>query len=300
MRITAKIKALLMLLRIHNVVLSYIAVLIGALAITKYAGLDIETLDLVKTSLIVGIPVLLVSAAGYVVNDYFDIEVDRINKPYRPLPSGMISPETAFNLALTLFVMGIASSIWLKWPVVLFTGINAILIYAYSYKIKKLGLPGNIVIAFCSSNTILYGALAWCLIYNLDLKYLLVIIPPYVISFILVIAREFVKGVEDYVGDRSLGIRTLPVVMGIRKSLLVIVAVVIAMICISWLPLMLGASLIYGILALVVDAMALHSSIILIKAKSDEDAIKVAMKARRELKISFGIGILAFLLGYLV
>ncbi|RLG88309.1 MAG: MFS transporter [Thermoprotei archaeon] len=304
MSIAARIRGYIELLRLHNVFLSYIAVMIGLLATYNYLfnskPLIANLGDLSKYALVLGLPVLFISAAGYVINDYFDIEIDKLNKPYRPLPSGRVSPSEAYRLSIALFIIGIALSAWIGIVVLLFTVANAILIYIYSYKLKKLGLIGNLVIALCSSNTILFGSLAFIESNNQSFTALLPSIPLAVIAFLLVLAREFVKGIEDYIGDKEHGVHTLAVIIGPRKSVFITLITISILISISWVPLILGASIFYLPLAIIVDILSIYSVITLINIRELEVIIRRASKSRRILKIAFAIGILAFIIGYIM
>jgi len=304
MNIIRKLKGYLELLRLHNVLLSYIAVMIGLLATYSYVFNSKPSItglgDIAKLTLILGLPVLFVSAAGYVINDYFDIEIDKINKPYRPLPSGRVSPLEAYRLSIALFVIGIALSTWIGIVVLVFTVVNAILIYIYSYRLKRLGLIGNLVVALCSSNTILFGSLAFIESHNLSFIALLPSLPLAIIAFLLVLAREFVKGIEDYFGDKEHGVRTLAVVVGLKKSIIITLITIAILICMSWIPLILGASIFYLPLAIIVDILSMYSIIILMRTDEVELIIFKASRSRRILKIAFAIGIFAFIIGYLL
>ncbi len=287
------------LIRPHNVAASCLAALAGAAVASGSLGALIAPGYAAKVALAV-LVVALVSAAGYVINDYFDVDIDSINKPWRPIPSGRVPAKAAYALALTLFTIGTALSALIGPLCFTLALLNSILLYAYSAKVKRTGLPGNMLVAFSSFCSILYGGLACAEAAGNPVIAAPSLIPA-AYAFLLILGREIVKTVEDVKGDAACGARTLPVIMGVRGAVIVADALLAIVVAISVLPLVfLGYGLAYAVLALLgVDAIAVWTAVKLTKACSigEEEAIAQAAKARSALKVALFLGILAFLFG---
>ncbi len=97
-------RAFLQLIRIHNVIGAMLGDLMGYLVSSFW---HVNLVQMVLSMLVVG----LVAGGGYVINDYFDVNIDKINKPDRPIPSGRISGSKARKIALSMFVAGVLFSI---------------------------------------------------------------------------------------------------------------------------------------------------------------------------------------------
>jgi geranylgeranylglycerol-phosphate geranylgeranyltransferase len=156
--------------------------------------------------------VALVTAAGNVINDYFDAEIDAVNRPDRPIPSGSVTRPVARSFAVTLFLAGILVSFF-TGP--LCTGIaiiNSLVLVAYAGKLKRTPLLGNITVAYLSSSIFLFGGAlnGW--------DGLVHIIPIAVITFFAMLSRELVKDAEDVMGDQAGNADTVPIRFGIKKT----------------------------------------------------------------------------------
>ena len=151
-----------------------------------------------------------IAAAGYVINDFFDIPIDKINKPDRILPSRKMKPETAYLYAVILFVAGIllsflTNNIWCIGLAVF----NSLLLFFYAKSYKKKPFSGNLVVAYTASSTFIYGGIA-----NSNLQNSIAIA---LFAFLYTILREFIKDAEDIKGDSRFKAKTLAVILGRRK-----------------------------------------------------------------------------------
>ncbi len=284
MKALTKLKAYAELLRVHNLVGTALGVLAGALAYGSLA----------PTPLLLAIfSACSVAAAGYAINDYFDIEIDKVNKPERPIPSGRVSPKEALLTSYLLFVLGVAVAIPIGPVTVSFAALNAILMYYYSKVLKKKGLIGNLTVAFSTSATLFYGALAiseW----NDSLTNLWRIIPLVAMVFTLTLAREIVKGVEDVVGDSLAGVRTLAVIRGTSYALkvaLVLTLVALLFGILSCFTLNLGT--VFLAFTIIGALLSVYS---IVKALRSEDHVKASAFSRRAMKIAMFLGLLGILL----
>jgi geranylgeranylglycerol-phosphate geranylgeranyltransferase len=194
--------AFLLILRPHNMLASALAVVAGA----SIAG------DVRADSLwVVAILTALTTGAGNILNDCFDLGVDRINKPRRPLPSGRITRRAAlaWYAALSVVITAVACFLIPRPAGLLIMGWEVALAL-YAAWLKRHLVTGTLLVAAISSSAFFAGAM---LAGNPPAA-----IIPAAIAFAFVLCREIVKGAEDVDGDRSGGVRTLAVVLGERRA----------------------------------------------------------------------------------
>jgi len=169
--------------------------------------------------------VLAIMAAGYIINDIFDIKTDEINKPNKVIVSRLISVEKAQNWYKILNVIGIGLGIILclkiEKPTYSFIFICAsLLLYYYSKKLKKIPFIGNLTIAFLISFSIFILAIfEMNVVEKSEINnfsfYSILILSGF--AFIINIIREIVKDIEDVNGDNTLNLKTLPIIFGRKR-----------------------------------------------------------------------------------
>jgi len=182
----------------------------------------------IKGFLILSLATVLIAAGGYVINDYFDVQVDRINKDKNAIGT-LISRRTAMALHLVLSGLGIIVGFFLAWRIgMLSLGsiqlICAILLWLYSTNFQKKILLGNLTISFLAAMVVLsVGLFEVIPVIDFDnsgnLKNLFKVISGYAFfAFLTTLIREIVKDAEDFTGDLEMGYRTLPIAYGLRKT----------------------------------------------------------------------------------
>jgi geranylgeranylglycerol-phosphate geranylgeranyltransferase len=154
----------------------------------------------------------LVTAGANAINDVFDIEIDRINRPTRLLPSGTISIADARMLWLWTSVVSIGLNLCLDPVALIIVCCSITLLYYYSARLKRSVLVGNLVVGFMTGMAFLYGGVV---VGSLQRSLM-----PAIFAFFVNLARELVKDVEDIEGDRSQHAATLPVKYGIFAALI--------------------------------------------------------------------------------
>ncbi|HSG28830.1 MAG TPA: geranylgeranylglycerol-phosphate geranylgeranyltransferase [Candidatus Krumholzibacterium sp.] len=154
--------------------------------------------------------VALVTAAGNVINDYYDIDIDRINKPRRALPSGGISRRTAFLFYLFLILLLVSVFPGLELFQAGWLAVWVTALHMYSRALKRMPLLGNLTVAVVTGSGFLLGAVSAG-----DAGAGVI---PGVLTFFFVTGREIIKDCEDIEGDERCGARTLPVVAGVARS----------------------------------------------------------------------------------
>jgi geranylgeranylglycerol-phosphate geranylgeranyltransferase len=193
------------------------------------------------------------TAAGNAVNDYFDRDIDAINRPDRPIPRGAVTPRGALGFSVALFAGAVVSALALPATAIAIAVANLLALVAYTEWFKGLPAVGNVVVAYLTGSTFLFGAAA---VGDPLGRSVLVL---FALSALATFAREVVKDVEDVAGDREEGLRTLPIVAGERTALIAAAVVLAVAVALSVVPYAVGG---FGAayLALVVPADALMIS----------------------------------------
>lgn len=164
-------------------------------------------LDQIKTLILLILSVITINGAGNVINDIYDLEIDKVNRPKRPLPAGKMKVTTAKIYLFNLFALGILCASMISIVTFYIAALIATpLLIAYSAKLKRLPLIGNITVSFMLGLTFIYVGSAFGQIETT------IIIAALAFGFTLI--RELVKDLEDMEGDSKSNARTLPLVWG--------------------------------------------------------------------------------------
>lgn len=265
--------------------------LMGAISIILVALID-KTFSI--PVILAMITVFFETAAGNVINDFFDYKIDLINKPDRPIPSGRISLKNGRNYAYFLFLAGTICGFlisyltdnWIPFIIVL---IADVILYLYAYKLKATPLIGNLAVGFMTGFGFVFGGFS---INNPSIITTSLFLGFF--AFVMTTAREIVKDIEDIEGDKADGAKTLPILIGAKKP--AILAAILIIIDSALCPLLYYYH-IFGVLYLVVIAIAvilfLYSAILILKSQERS----VAAKVSKNLKIGMLIAFVAFVFG---
>ena len=183
---------------------------IGAFAVIITASIlkQIDQISVWFTALIV---VVCSNAAANTINDYFDLETDRINRPNRPLVTGDVKPQTALFLAIILFIIGAILAFTLPLTATFIAVVIALpLMVFYSSWFKGLPLVGNFIISLIIGLTFLFAGAA--------LQNMKTMIIPALLAFGLTIVRELIKDISDVEGDHRAKLKTFPIKVGVKKA----------------------------------------------------------------------------------
>jgi 4-hydroxybenzoate polyprenyltransferase len=172
---------------------------------------------------------VFIAAAGYIINDYFDLNIDQINKPGKNVFSKNVSRRWAILLHFILSLLGLIFTFLAlgisKWYLILANAGCILLLWFYSASLKKRFLIGNVAISMLTAWTVLIIFFAFTDpaqaidTQNTSLiKYFRVAFLYAGFAFIISLVREAVKDMEDLEGDLRYGCRTLPIVSGIRAT----------------------------------------------------------------------------------
>lgn len=233
----------------------------------------------------------MIAAGGYALNDLYDIQTDRVNKPWRPLPSGGIGRRYAISLVALLWAAGTVFSALAGELAAVFAISWVILVWLYCSRLKSAGLAGHVLLSAVASSGFVMGAA----IGGRAAAGLL----PFGLAFMFHFAREVVKGTADIPGDVAAGIRTLPAVIGKRSSAILCVVSLAAVMALSVLPWAAGIYGVYYMLPLLIIEPLLALCIYLIvSSRADVRAnTRAHVRVATILKAVMPVGMLAFLLG---
>lgn len=203
------------------------AMVSGITAIIAYL---IATGTIIPSTVLLLVIVFLITAAGNVINDYFDADIDRINRPERPIPSGTVSPIAARGFAVTLFLSGILVAFFTPPLCLAIVLINSFILFLYAAKLKSMPVVGNAAVAYLAASIFLFGgAFAGG-------NALVLMLPLVAITFLATMVREILKDAEDVDGDAAGGADTLPIRIGIQSTTRIALGFALAAVVASVVP----------------------------------------------------------------
>ncbi|MFM1875442.1 MAG: hypothetical protein RL266_1179 [Bacteroidota bacterium] len=183
---------------------------------------------------LVALATVFIAASGNVVNDIFDQEIDRINKPKGMVIGKHMTEASAWNLYYALGSAGLGLGIFLCWQL---GNVSSSLVfmlaagglYFYSYSYKRQFLIGNVVVAFLAALVpfmpvylyIMCGPDTW-----MQLPWSPILVAFAFFSFLTTFIREIIKDMEDLKGDALLRCRTMPIVLGLKPTKLIVILLI--------------------------------------------------------------------------
>ncbi|MBV7327543.1 geranylgeranylglycerol-phosphate geranylgeranyltransferase [Chloroflexi bacterium TSY] len=237
-----------------------------------------------------------ITAFGYMTNDLFDLVEDRINKPNRPIPSGMVNVAHVRYVSGLLAAIALVLSMWLGPFEFLVAFLILSLLTLYNLRLKATAGQGNLLIALLAGCAILVGPIA---LYertalHLEVDRLGLLIPPAAVLATFVATREVLKTIEDVEGDRHAGKETIATRWGVRCAIRIVSILAIA-------TSLLGLSLIwilnYSVISLILLLIGvigpLLYTIIYLEQNTTPSRVQRCLAL---LKGSYFVGILALLL----
>lgn len=229
----------------------------------------------------------LIGGAGMVINDYFDYEIDKINRPKRPIPSGKISLRSAlvyyFFLNLVALILVSQTNIY----AFLIALISIVLIFFYSYKLKSKGVIGNFVVGLMTGLAFIYGGVIG--------RNIVPLLFPFIFGLLINFAREILKDVEDIEGDRIKNLSTFPIIYGENTALKVCNFLIVLTILSTFIPYLLKIYNVYYLLIILFGVnLPLVYSIKIIKNKPDRLKLR---KISHLIKYEMIIGLIAIYIG---
>ncbi|MCL5267647.1 MAG: geranylgeranylglycerol-phosphate geranylgeranyltransferase [Bacteroidetes bacterium] len=168
----------------------------------------------------------LITAGGNAVNDLFDVDIDKINRPHRPLASGMLSTGEAKVFYGVVTGVGLVMTAFINVPTFTIALGASVLVFLYSYKLKRTIFYGNLMVAFVTGLTFVYGGTAVG-----DLKD---VYPAAIFAFLTNLIREIIKDAEDVEGDGHVGVQTIATKYGTAVSSRISIALTVVLLFMVW------------------------------------------------------------------
>jgi len=279
----SKLGSYLRLMRPVNCLMMGFAVVVGA-ALANPDFLSIHWQNLVH-GFITG---FMLTAASMALNDFYDREIDAVNEPTRPIPSGLIKPKEALAFALTLTAIGFGAAYLTSIFCFVIAIIAWIVFVTYTAFGKRSGLSGNLLVSTCVAIPFIYGSVA--IINEVKLNVLIFVS----MVFLSNTGREITKGIVDVRGDEMQNVKTLAVRYGEKSAAIAAVLFYLSAVLLSPIPWLLNL-VSFGFIPFVAvtDFGLAASSFLLLNDYSRENARKV----KSVVLLWFVVGLLAFVIG---
>jgi len=263
------------LLRPNVCLLTVLGIVVGALV----AG----TANLTPMFAYAILAAFIICGAGDAINDYFDRNIDNINAPHRPIPSGRVTAQSTLAYFIMLSVVGITLAYLVSPTFLAIAAFNWLIAAVYPWKAKKIPIVKNIFVAYLAASSFIAAGFITGITLPLTLIFLVAT------GFIVTLGREIVKDIEDIKGDLKAGVRTLPTLIG-EKPAKVMAYILLAIACVALLLPLYFQLFSYYYLAGAIPAIAVCAYSLQLNAHNAQKMLKVAMY----------LAILGFMIGALV
>lgn len=244
--VSSYFNALAQLVRLPNVFMIILTQLLLRYCIIQpylYADLP-DSISPLPDFLILVFVTVLIAIGGYVINDYFDVKIDSVNRPGKLVVNKLITGRTAIKLHMILNGIAILMGFYLAWRIkaisfgLVFPFISGVL-WIYSAKYKRMLFWGNLIVAGLSSFVILMVWLFEFFWLRLNAVQFIDVLPAIrwvtyvfiayaVFAFLVSLVREIIKDMEDTEGDKTVDCKTLPLVFGMKNTRFIVSAILLA------------------------------------------------------------------------
>lgn len=191
------------IIRPANCLITFFAIIISGFICTNANHITVNLF-------LAGLVGFIITAAGNSINDIMDIDIDRINRPQRPLPSLRLTIKQGWLLFVFLMTASVVLSLLINYFSFLIILSSNLLLILYSVSIKRVPLFGNIVISFLTAYAFIFGGMVAG---NVNGAFI-----PAIFAFLINMIREVIKDMEDIEGDKMSGVNTFPIKFGNKAS----------------------------------------------------------------------------------
>jgi geranylgeranylglycerol-phosphate geranylgeranyltransferase len=280
----SRLSGFLKILRPVNSVMMGIGILVGvAMAGGFRSGIPLGPLAL---AFVTG---FTLTGSAMVINDYYDRDIDAINEPGRPIPSGEVKPNEAITYSLLLSILGLAAAYLTSLLSIVIAVFSWLMMMIYSAWGKRTGFPGNLMVSTCIGLPFIYGGV---IAGNVSTSLLFS-----ALAFLSNTGREITKGIVDTEGDSVRGVKTIAVSYGVKKAAYLAAVFYLVAVAASALPLLLNlVTLWYVPFVLVTDAGLVYGTVILLRDHSKDTSRRV----KNQVLYYMLFGLLAFAAGTLL
>ena len=207
-----------------------------------------------------------ISSPALILNDYFDIEVDKINAPDRPLPAGIISPSEVIALTIAATFIGLAAAAMISIYALIICIILWVIGVLYNWKLKETGLPGNLMVSLSVATTFILGGIVVGDPWNK------IVLTFSMMAFLFDLGEEIAADAMDMEGDKKRNSKSVAIKRG-RKFALNISSILFSLvILISFIPALLSwLGISYLFMILISDVIIFLSVLKLLKSQTSEE-----------------------------
>ncbi|MHA1977533.1 MAG: geranylgeranylglycerol-phosphate geranylgeranyltransferase [Candidatus Hodarchaeales archaeon] len=267
-----------------NSVLAGSAVAIGALAALSTPLTSTQLWYIVFGCITTG----FISAYGYTINDIFDIEIDKINVPHRPIPSGLVSLQGAKWFSVITLLLGLFFAFLIDFIAVFLALSGIILLYLYAARFKRSGFIGNLIVALLAAIPFIFGGFV-TESYN-------TLIYPASFAFLINLGRELIKDIEDVHGDKLENVQSIALRYGVRPARNLAYIILFTLVIVIPFPIILGyySSIPFFIAVILIIGSILYT-LPLSFNRPEDLIIRNTTSIKRILKICMTIGVVGFM-----
>jgi len=278
--LTEKLTAIVKITRPLNLLITFTSVIVAVIICQTNSFLLIDVI-LAATA------ASFVMSSGNIINDIYDIEIDKINRPLRPLPSKRITIFQAYGLYISCVFISILISVFLNETAFIVVLFSILLLFLYSKYLKRIPIVGNVTVAFLTGLVFIFGGVV---VGNPSAS-----IVPAVFAFLINLIREIVKDIEDIEGDKKAGVNTFPIKFGIQKTKILILIISTILILSTLYPFLTG---LYKIEYFVLVMITVNPILVYCLKKLFEESSQINLnKISNLLKLSMVFGLIAIYLG---
>lgn len=250
-----KIQGLFRLFRFELPFTAGVCVILGEL-------LALGKLPTITETVLGFLSVFFISATSLILNDYFDVESDKINAPERPLPAGMVTKQDVVWLSIAVTALGFIAGYMISFTALLVVILAWAVGFLYNWRFKKTGLFGNLMVSFSVGMTFIFGGIA------VDQPFEKTVWSFSIMVFLINLGEEIAADAMDVIGDRRAGSRSLPVLFGSENALKISAVIFFLVTVVSCLPYLLGwIEWVYAFPVLLMDIVILYSTMKLLDSR---------------------------------
>jgi len=278
--LTEKLTAIIKIIRPLNFLITFVSVIVAAVICLPGHSIEINVI-------LAALSASLVMASGNIINDIYDIAIDKINKSLRPLPSGKIQIKNAYSLYFLLILVSIVLSFLVGEMALIIVLFSILLLFLYSKYLKRIPLLGNLTVAFLTGLVFIFGGVV--------VENPTAAIVPALFAFLINLIREIVKDMEDVEGDRKSGVITFPIKFGFQKSRYLILFISFTLALFTLYPFL---TELYKIEYFIAVMVIINPILVYCLKKLFEDSsLKCLKQISNLLKLSMVFGLVAIYLG---
>ena len=252
----------LRLMRIGNCLIAFFSIFATSFFVSKSL--------ILRTPVFLGaLAALLIMGGGNSLNDYFDYRIDKVNKPNRPIPLGLITRPRALIFSMCLFFTGFILGLFLNIFALSIVFLNTCLLIAYAKYSKTMSFAANILVALMTASVFIFAA---TILHTININ----IIVLSSSAFFIMTTREILKDIEDIQGDIQSEASTLPIKLGIRRARTISSLFILPAVVLIFVPYILNTmDELY--LSLIFCATAVLVVSLFLQAKQSQKIIKMAV-----------------------